>query len=109
MRWCVQVLRYKEEFAAAAESFKRASDLDPSLPGEEALEGILQRVRRTVDLLEKKVCGTGEWPSAPGASGRRGHDDSCPLHCLCALPAGASQGEAPERALVLSQRDRITR
>ena len=52
-----EVLRYREEFALAAAAFQKAADLDPSLPGEEAVQAIERRVRRTIDLLEKTVGG----------------------------------------------------
>jgi hypothetical protein len=52
-RW--QVLRYLEEYSGAAESFRKAVDLDPSLPGAEALQDMQSRVKRTAELVEKKV------------------------------------------------------
>lgn len=51
----MQVLRYKEDMAEAAEAFRKAAELDPCLCQEDQLEGLIQRTRRTLDLLEKKA------------------------------------------------------
>ena len=49
------VCRYKEEYAQAISGYTKASTLDPSLPAEEAIEGILRWVTRVNDLIHRKV------------------------------------------------------
>lgn len=48
------VCRYKEEYAQAISGYTKASTLDPSLPAEEAIEGILRWVTRVNDLIHRK-------------------------------------------------------
>ena len=63
---CLQVLMFQEEYDAAVASYLKAAAIDPSLPAQEQVDGIVRQVKRVADLVKRKVgCTSAMLPSAP--------------------------------------------
>jgi len=57
---------FQEEYDAAVASYLKAAAIDPSLPAQEQVDGIVRQVKRVADLVKRKVgCTSAMLPSAP--------------------------------------------
>jgi len=50
-----QVLMFQEEYDQAVESYRKAHSIDPSLPADDNVNGIIRHVKRVAQLVSKKV------------------------------------------------------